>query len=100
MCCLLIDVDIYNIYEQYESLVDNFKTVHRESEAIENSGVNINELRSDLTAMENERDIVIKRLEQMSRKVNEIYIDKYQIEIDLYIKNILNLTKSDFSIGV
>lgn len=100
-------MDIYNIYEQYESLVDNFKTVHRESEAIENSGVNINELRNDLTAMENERDIVIKRLEQMSRKVNEIYIDKfqipidrYQVEIDLYIKNILNLTKSDFSIGV
>ncbi|XP_026682456.1 intraflagellar transport protein 81 homolog [Diaphorina citri] len=65
---ILTDVDIYNIYEQYESLVENFKAVHKESEAIENSGVNINELRNDLMAMENERDIVIKRLEQMSRK--------------------------------
>lgn len=68
---ILTDVDIYNIYEQYESLVENFKAVHKESEAIENSGVNINELRNDLTAMENERDIVIKRLEQMSRKVSK-----------------------------
>ncbi|XP_026682461.1 intraflagellar transport protein 81 homolog [Diaphorina citri] len=69
---ILTDVDIYNIYEQYESLVENFKAVHKESEAIENSGVNINELRNDLTAMENERDIVIKRLEQMSRKIDNV----------------------------
>uniref|UniRef100_A0A8D8PUS9 Intraflagellar transport protein 81 homolog n=1 Tax=Cacopsylla melanoneura TaxID=428564 RepID=A0A8D8PUS9_9HEMI len=69
---ILSDVDLYNVYEQYEVLVENFKVVHKESELIENSGVNINELRNDLTAMENERDIVVKRLEQMSRKIDNI----------------------------
>lgn len=48
--------------------------VHKESELIENSGVNINELRNDLTAMESERDIVVKRLETMSRKVRQTFV--------------------------
>ena len=63
------DQDVAEIYEQYEDLIQQFKTVHKESEAIKNSGYSTSELRKDIEEMEKEKEIVQKRIERMQRKV-------------------------------
>ena len=47
---------------QYERLIGDFKTVHKESEMLKNSGYSTSELRADLETMEREKDIVVKRI--------------------------------------
>ena len=63
------DQDVAEIYEQYEDLIDQFKTVHKECDAIKNSGYSTSELRKDIEEMEREKEIVQKRIERMQRKV-------------------------------
>ncbi|PSN57775.1 hypothetical protein C0J52_07269 [Blattella germanica] len=46
---------------------------HNESEALKNSGYSTSELRADLETMEHEKDIVLKRIERMQRKVENIH---------------------------
>ncbi len=59
-----------NIVPQYDVLIDEFKSVHKELEAIKNSGYSTAELRKDIEEMEKEKDIVEKRIERMQRKVH------------------------------
>ena len=63
------DQDVAEIYEQYEDLIGQFKTVHKECDAIKNSGYSTSELRKDIEEMEREKEIVQKRIERMQRKV-------------------------------
>ena len=39
------DNDVADLYEQYDALIEHFKDVHRESEAVKNSGYSTGELR-------------------------------------------------------
>lgn len=54
---------------QYDSLIEEFKSVHKEMEAVKNNGYSTSELRKDIEEMEKEKDIVEKRIERMQRKV-------------------------------
>ena len=54
---------------QYDTLIEDFKNVHKELETIKNSGYSTIELRKDIEEMEKEKDIVEKRIERMQRKV-------------------------------
>ena len=63
------DPDVADLFEQYDGLIDEFKTVHKEMEAVKNSGYSTAELRKDIEEMEKEKDIVEKRIERMQRKV-------------------------------
>ena len=63
------DQDVAEIYEQYEDLIEQFKTVHKDCDAIKNSGYSTVELRKDIEEMEKEKEIVQKRIERMQRKV-------------------------------
>lgn len=56
---------------QYEELIDQFKNVHREHEALRTSGFSTVELRRDISAMEEERDLVMRRIDKMKQKVSE-----------------------------
>ena len=47
--------------------------MHKESEAVKNSGYSTGELRKDIEEMENEKEIVAKRIERMERKVEDSY---------------------------
>ena len=57
------------IFFQYDTLIEDFKNVHKELETIKNSGYSTIELRKDIEEMEKEKDIVEKRIERMQRKV-------------------------------
>ena len=54
---------------QYDTLIEDFKNIHKELETVKNSGYSTIELRKDIEEMEKEKDIVEKRIERMQRKV-------------------------------
>ncbi|XP_045130561.1 intraflagellar transport protein 81 homolog [Portunus trituberculatus] len=66
---MLGDADVADVHVKYEELIDQFKSVHREYEALRTSGFSTAELRRDITAMEEERDLVLRRIERMKQKV-------------------------------
>lgn len=55
--------------EQYDKLMEEFKSTHKESESIKSAGSSTAELRADIEAMEKEHNIVLKKIERMQRKV-------------------------------
>lgn len=57
------------VYCQYENLIEEFKLIHKETETAKNSGYSVGELKSDMEAMEKEREIVLNRIQQIQRKV-------------------------------
>ena len=67
-------VPINDTVFQYEELIDQFKNVHREFEALRTSGFSTAELRRDITAMEEERDLVLRRVERMKQKVSPLFL--------------------------
>ncbi|XP_050724013.1 intraflagellar transport protein 81 homolog [Eriocheir sinensis] len=67
---ILGDADVADIHSKYEELIDQFKNVHREHEALRTSGFSTVELRRDITAMEEERDLVMRRIERMKQKID------------------------------
>ncbi|XP_047108512.1 intraflagellar transport protein 81 homolog isoform X1 [Schistocerca piceifrons] len=68
----LADQDLAALYEQYENLIEDFKAVHKESEVLKKSANSIAELRTDIEAMEKEKEIVLKRIERMERKIENL----------------------------
>ncbi|KAA0199560.1 hypothetical protein HAZT_HAZT007344 [Hyalella azteca] len=63
------DADISEVYGKYEMLVEQFKEVHRTHEALQNSGYSTAELRKDMTAMEEERDLLTQRIAKSKQRV-------------------------------
>ncbi|XP_047498855.1 intraflagellar transport protein 81 homolog [Penaeus chinensis] len=66
---ILGDADIADIHIKYEDLIEQFKTIHREYEGLRNSGFSTHELRRDISAMEEEKDLVMRRIERMKQRV-------------------------------
>lgn len=66
---MLGDPDISFLYEQYESQIEEFKDTHKKYEALKSSGMSITELRTDITAMEKEKDSVEKKIEKLRQRV-------------------------------
>lgn len=61
--------EMVGIYGQYEELMEAFKDLHKQSEALKNSGFNTGEIRKDIQNMEEEKEQLIKRIERLRRKV-------------------------------
>ena len=57
------------VYFQYETLITEFKEVHRESEQLRQSGYNTAGIKKDISSMEDEKEQLIKRVERLKRKV-------------------------------
>eukprot|EP00095_Tigriopus_kingsejongensis_P009877 maker-scaffold1136_size60149-snap-gene-0.10 protein:Tk09877 transcript:maker-scaffold1136_size60149-snap-gene-0.10-mRNA-1 annotation:"predicted protein" len=68
----LVDTDIGDLAEQYENLIEEFKYCHKESQTLKNNGFNTQELRKDISEMENESDVVQKRIERVQRKLDGV----------------------------
>lgn len=60
---------VLSLFFQYENLIEEFKLIHKETETAKNSGYSVGELKSDMEAMEKEREIVLNRIQQIQRKV-------------------------------
>ncbi|GAB1867772.1 Intraflagellar transport protein 81 homolog [Camponotus japonicus] len=64
----LADSEISSLYEQYLSLVDKFKTIHKEREIGKKNVETAVELATDLQAMEKEKEAVIVRIGKIKSK--------------------------------
>lgn len=67
---MLADPDIAFLYEQYESHIEEFKDTHKKYEALKSSGMSVAELRTDIAAMEKEKEIVEKKIEKLQKRVS------------------------------
>ncbi|XP_029016957.1 intraflagellar transport protein 81 homolog [Betta splendens] len=68
----LQDDVISDTYHQYEELVEGFKTYHKECEQLRTSGFSTAEIRRDISAMEEEKDQLIKRVERLKKRVESV----------------------------
>ncbi|KAK2902501.1 intraflagellar transport protein 81 homolog [Channa argus] len=68
----LQDDVIRDTYHQYEELVEGFKTYHKECEQLRTSGFSTAEIRRDISAMEEEKDQLIKRVERLKKRVESV----------------------------
>ncbi|XP_078106521.1 LOW QUALITY PROTEIN: intraflagellar transport protein 81 homolog [Sander vitreus] len=68
----LQDDVINDTFHQYEELVEGFKTYHKECELLRTSGFSTAEIRRDISAMEEEKDQLIKRVERLKKKVESV----------------------------
>ncbi|XP_043258897.1 intraflagellar transport protein 81 homolog [Colletes gigas] len=64
----LSDPEVSSLYEQYNALIDRFKTVHKEREIGKKNFENASELTADLKTMEKEKEAVIIRIDKMKAK--------------------------------
>eukprot|EP00094_Tigriopus_californicus_P013448 TCALIF_13008-PA protein Name:"Similar to Ift81 Intraflagellar transport protein 81 homolog (Mus musculus)" AED:0.03 eAED:0.03 QI:0/1/0.5/1/1/1/2/161/727 len=66
----LADADVLEVSNQYDGLIEEFKLAHKEVETLKSSGYGTSELRRDIEEMENESEVVEKRIERIQRKLD------------------------------
>ncbi|KAM7301373.1 intraflagellar transport protein 81 homolog isoform X1 [Ixodes scapularis] len=64
------DADLVALYSQYEALMEQFKEVHKISEALKGSGFNTQEVRKDIGHMEEEKEQLLKKIARLRRRVD------------------------------
>uniref|UniRef100_A0A3Q1MQQ9 Intraflagellar transport 81 n=1 Tax=Bos taurus TaxID=9913 RepID=A0A3Q1MQQ9_BOVIN len=65
----LQDETVADTNKQYEDLMEAFKTLHKECEQLKISGFSTAEIRRDISAMEEEKDQLIKRVERLKKRL-------------------------------
>lgn len=65
----LQDETVADTNKQYEELMEAFKTLHKECEQLKTSGFSTAEIRRDISAMEEEKDQLIKRVERLKKRL-------------------------------
>ncbi|KAJ1093133.1 hypothetical protein NDU88_006242 [Pleurodeles waltl] len=67
--------------KQYEELMEGFKNLHKECEQLKASGLSTAEIRRDISAMEEEKDQLIKRVERLKKRVESVQNHQRMLEI-------------------
>uniref|UniRef100_A0A8C5LJV5 Intraflagellar transport protein 81 homolog n=1 Tax=Leptobrachium leishanense TaxID=445787 RepID=A0A8C5LJV5_9ANUR len=67
--------------KQYEELMENFKILHKDCEQLKSSGLSTAEIRRDISAMEEEKDQLIKRVERLKKRVETVQSHQRMLEI-------------------
>ncbi|NXS53162.1 IFT81 protein, partial [Brachypteracias leptosomus] len=68
-------------YKQYEDLMEAFKNLHKEREQLKTSALSTAEIRRDISAMEEEKDQLRKRVERLKKKVETVPNHQQMLEI-------------------
>ncbi|XP_024132037.1 intraflagellar transport protein 81 homolog [Oryzias melastigma] len=76
----LHDDIISDTYSQYEELVESFKMYHKQCEQLRTSGFSTAEIRRDISAMEEEKDQLIKRVERLKKRVESVSSHQRMLE--------------------
>ncbi|KYO39754.1 intraflagellar transport 81-like protein isoform B [Alligator mississippiensis] len=77
----LQDDTVADTNKQYEELMEAFKNLHKECEQLKASGFSTAEIRRDITAMEEEKDQLIKRVERLKKRVETVQNHQRMLEI-------------------
>ena len=54
-------------------MVNQFKELHKVSETLKTSGFSTNEIRRDITQMEEEKEQILKRIERLKKRVTQFF---------------------------
>ncbi|XP_008002871.2 intraflagellar transport protein 81 homolog isoform X5 [Chlorocebus sabaeus] len=77
----LQDETVADTNKQYEELMEAFKTLHKEYEQLKASGFSTAEIRKDISAMEEEKDQLIKRVEHLKKRVETAQNYQWMLKI-------------------
>ncbi|XP_032157207.1 intraflagellar transport protein 81 homolog isoform X2 [Sapajus apella] len=77
----LQDETVADTNKQYEELMETFKTLHKEYEQLKTSGFSTAEIRKDISAMEEEKDQLIKRVEHLKKRVETAQNHQWMLKI-------------------
>ncbi|NWI95289.1 IFT81 protein, partial [Pitta sordida] len=77
----LQDDAVADMNKQYEELMEAFKNLHKECEQLKTSGLSTAEIRRDISAMEEEKDQLVKRVEHLKRRVETVQNHQRMLEI-------------------
>ncbi|XP_077318116.1 intraflagellar transport protein 81 homolog [Lithobates pipiens] len=77
----LQDDVVFETNKQYEELMENFKTLHKECEQLKSSGFSTAEIRRDIIAMEEEKDQLMKRVERLKKRVETVQNHRRMLEM-------------------
>ncbi|KAJ7309778.1 hypothetical protein JRQ81_007845 [Phrynocephalus forsythii] len=76
----LQDDTVAETNRQYEELIEAFKNLHKECEQLKTSGFSTAEIRRDITAMEEEKDQLTKRVERLKKRVETVQNHQRMLE--------------------
>ncbi|XP_062999980.1 intraflagellar transport protein 81 homolog [Elgaria multicarinata webbii] len=76
----LQDDTVSDTNRQYEELMEAFKNLHKECEQLKTSGFSTSEIRRDITAMEEEKDQLLKRVERLKKRVETVQNHQRMLE--------------------
>ena len=68
------DIEVEELYQQYESAIEQFKAVHKQLDTMRSKGFTTSEIRKDIAAMEQEQESVARKIEKMKRRVSTPFI--------------------------
>ncbi|XP_029422467.1 intraflagellar transport protein 81 homolog isoform X6 [Nannospalax galili] len=77
----LQDETVADTNKQYEELMEAFKALHKECEQLKTSGFSTAEIRRDISAMEEEKDQLIKRVERLKKRVETVQNHQRMLKI-------------------
>ncbi|KAK2522791.1 Ift81 [Columba guinea] len=77
----LQDDTVADINKQYEELMEAFKNLHKECEQLKTSGLSTAEIKRDISAMEEEKDQLVKRVERLKKRVETVQNHQRMLEI-------------------
>ncbi|CAG2178538.1 unnamed protein product, partial [Oppiella nova] len=64
------DHDVLIIYQQYQRMIDEFKTIHGSYESLKKSIASVHEVQKDVKAMEDEREQIAQKTQNIKRRVD------------------------------
>uniref|UniRef100_A0ABM5F2N7 Intraflagellar transport protein 81 homolog isoform X1 n=1 Tax=Pogona vitticeps TaxID=103695 RepID=A0ABM5F2N7_9SAUR len=77
----LQDDTVADTNRQYEELIEAFKNLHKECEQLKTSGFSTAEIRRDITAMEEEKEQLTKRVERLKKRVETVQNHQRMLEM-------------------
>ncbi|XP_038008722.1 intraflagellar transport protein 81 homolog isoform X2 [Motacilla alba alba] len=79
----LQDDTVADFNKQYEELMEAFKNLHKEHEQLKISGLSTAEIRRDISAMEEEKDQLAKRVERLKKRLfhTEQRLQRAQVQL-------------------
>lgn len=69
-CCLVVAAGVVVWDGQYQSLMEQFKSVHTSRESLRRSAASVREIQKDIRMMEEEKEQVLQKVAVAKRKVH------------------------------
>ncbi|CAH8596109.1 unnamed protein product [Schistosoma turkestanicum] len=75
------DEEISGLYQQYENAIENFKESHKKLESVKSDGLTTGEVKKDISAMQEEKDQLFRRVERMKKKLEAFPTSNAMLEM-------------------